>query len=158
MKILKYCIVNVVKVLVKYHLPIVWKKYLPNKNIWYCKIVFGLTTPMLSPKLSFMRAKDRVNLNIFTVALFTVSQMMQCILLTVQCFYLRRNKGTLVLLSTKYKRVAIVFHKSQRWNIRKQYHKDAPGVIDNFEEPHNIIPHQIDETLKELQMKCSKIV
>ena len=42
--------------------------------------------------LSFMRAKDCVNLNIFTVALFIVCQTTQCIVLAVQCFYARGNK------------------------------------------------------------------
>ena len=63
-----------------------------TKNIWYYKIIFSLTTPTLSRKLFFMRAEDCVNLIILTVALFMVSQTMQCIALTVQCFYLRGNK------------------------------------------------------------------
>ena len=67
--------------------------------------------------------------------------MTQYIVLTVQCFHLLRN---------------------QRLNIGNQYHKDAtllpPGIIEKFEEPHNIIPHEIDETLKKRQMKYPKIV
>ena len=66
-----------------------------------------------------------VNLNIFTVALFIVCHMTQCIVLTMQFFYLRRNKGPSVLLSTRYKRVVIISHKNQRLNIGNQYHKDA---------------------------------
>ena len=54
--------------------------------------------------------------------------------------------------------VAITFHKNQILNIGNQYHKYAtyitPGVIEKFEEPHNIISLQIYETLKERQMKC----
>ena len=34
----------------------------------------------------------------------------------------------------------------------------APGVIEKFEEPHYIIPHQVDEILKEQQMKYPKLV
>ena len=30
--------------------------------------------------------------------------------------------------------------------------------MEKFEEPHNIIPHQTDETVKEQQMKYQKIV
>ena len=80
---------------------------------------------MLSLKLSFMSAKDRANLCIFTAALFTVCQMTQCIVLKVQCFYLRRSKDTLALLSTRDKRIAITFHEDQSLNIGNQYKKDA---------------------------------
>ena len=99
-----------------------------------------------------MNAKGRVNLNIFTLALFIVCQMTQCILLKSQCFYLRRNKGPLVLLSTRNKRIAITLHENQRLileiNIKRGY----------MVSPHNIIPHQIDETVKKRQMKYQKIV
>ena len=78
---------------------------------------------MLSLKLSFMSAKDRANLYIFTAALFTVCNMTQCIVLKVQCFCLRRSKDTLVLLS--YKRIAITFHEGQSLNIGNQYQEDA---------------------------------
>ena len=57
--------------LVKYHLPIVWNKYLLTKNIWYRKIIFSFVTPTLSLKLPFMSGKGRVSLNIFTRAYFT---------------------------------------------------------------------------------------
>ena len=64
--------------------------------------------------------------------------------------------------STRYKRVTKTFHKNQRLTIGNQYHKDAtnvtPRIIEKFEEPYNIITHQIDETLKERQMKYPKIV
>ena len=87
--------------------------------------------------------------------------MTQCIVLTVQCSYLRRNKGPSVLFSTRYKRVVVTFPDNQRLNIGSEYHKNATqvalGIIEKFEEPHNIIPHQIDETLKERQIKYSKI-
>ena len=72
-----------------------------------------------------MSAKDRVNLYIFTAALFTVCQMMHFIVLKVECFYLRRSKNTLVLLSTSDKKIAITFHEDQRLNIGNQYRKDA---------------------------------
>ena len=72
----------------------------------------------------------------------------------VQCFYLRRSKAPSVLLSTKDKMIAITFHKNQILNIRNQYHKDAT----KFEEPHNIIPQQTDDTLKKRQIKYQKIV
>ena len=42
-----------------------------------------------------MSAKDRGNLNIFTAALFTVFQMTQCIVLTVQCFFIYREAKVL---------------------------------------------------------------
>ena len=58
------------------------------------------------------------------------------------------------------KRIAIAFHENQRLNIGNQYQKDttqlAPGIIENFE--YNIIPRQIDETVKERQIKYQKIV
>ena len=76
-----------------------------TKNFWYNKTIVSLTTPMFSLKLSFMSARDCVNLNIFTVALFIVWQTTHCIVLTVQYLYLPRNKGPSVLLSTKNKRV-----------------------------------------------------
>ena len=40
--------------------------------------------------------------------------------LKVQCFYFRRSKGPLVLLSTRDKRVAITFPKNQRLNTGNQ--------------------------------------
>ena len=65
-------------------------------------------------------------------------------------------------MSTRFKMVAVTFLKYQRLNIGNEYHKDAtqetPGIIEKFEEPHNFIPHKIDETLKGRQMKYSKIV
>ena len=51
--------------------------------------------------------------------------MTQCIVLTVQCFNLRINEGTSVLLSTRNKRVAITFHENQRINRGNHHHKDA---------------------------------
>ena len=115
-------VVKQVMVLMKYHLTIIWKKILLTKNIWYYKIIFSLTAQldyafpkaivhecqrsckfeylynsfvynMSSLKLSFMSAKNCVHLNIFTVALFIICQATQCIVLSVQHFYLRRNKG-----------------------------------------------------------------
>ena len=72
-----------------------------------------------------MTAKDRANLYYFTIALFIVCQMKQCLVLKVLCFYLRRNKGPLFLLSTRDERIAIIFHEIQRLNIGNQYKKDA---------------------------------
>ena len=43
----------------------------------------------------------------------------------MQCFYLRRSKSALVLLSTRAKMIAITFHENQRLNIGNQYQKDA---------------------------------
>lgn len=109
-----------------------------------------------------MTAKNDENLNIFTVYLFIVCQMTKCIVLTVQCFYLSRSKGPLIPLSARYKRVTITFQEKQKLNIQNHYHKDAtyltPGIIEKFKETHNIILHQIDETLSEPQMKFSQIV
>ena len=51
----------------------------------------------LSLELLFMRVKDRVNLIIFTVALFIERQPTQCIVFAVQCFCLRGNKDPSVL-------------------------------------------------------------
>lgn len=85
---------------------------------------------MLSLKLSFMTANYCVNiLIVFTEAFVIVCQMTQCNVLTVQCFYLRRNNGSLFLLSTRNKRVAITFHKNHTLNIGNQYHKDAPKIF-----------------------------
>ena len=64
---------------------------------------------MLYLKLSLMSAKDRLNLNILTVALFIVCQTVQCIVLTVEGFYLRENKDPLVPLPKKDKRMVIKF-------------------------------------------------
>ena len=80
---------------------------------------------MLPLKLSFMSAKGRINLNDFTVALFTACHMTQCIVLKVQYLYLQRSKGPSVLLSISDIRVAITFHENQILNIENQYHKDA---------------------------------
>lgn len=88
-----------------------------------------------------MRAKDRINLNIFVVALFIVCQMTQCIALFVK----KEEKG---------------FHnipqKPNISNIGNQCHKNADH---KFEEANKIIPYQIDEneTLKEQQMKYLEI-
>ena len=51
--------------------------------------------------------------------------MTQFIVLKVLCFYILRSKGPLVLLSTRDKKIAIIFHEIQRLNIGKQYKKDA---------------------------------
>ena len=72
-----------------------------------------------------MRAEDRANLIILTVALFIVSQTMQCIALTLQCFYLRGNKDPSVLLPTRDKKIAVIFQKNHMLNLRNQYHKGA---------------------------------
>ena len=53
---------------------------------------------MLSLKLSFMRAKDRAILNIFTATLLAACQATYFVGLTVQCFYLRKKKSHLVIL------------------------------------------------------------
>ena len=45
------------------------KQITSNQKFWYYKIIFSSQAPML--KLSFMSAKDRANLYIFT-ALFTL--------------------------------------------------------------------------------------
>ena len=46
-------------------------------------------------------------------------------------------------------RAAITFHKNQRLNLGNYHHK---------ENPHNIFSYQIDETLKERQMRYQKII
>ena len=78
--------------------------------------------------------------------------MTQRIVLKVQCFYLRRDKGPLGFFSTRDNRIATTFQENQTLNIGNQYQKDAtqlvPGIIDKFKEPHSIIPHQIDETVR----------
>ena len=38
------------------------------------------------------------------------------------------------------------------------FRPDAPGIIEKIEEPRDIIPNHIDETLKERKMKYPKIV
>ena len=107
-----------------------------------------------------MSAKDRANLNLFTVALF-ICQATQHIVLSVQYFYLRRNKGPSVLSSARYKRVSIAFQNYQRLNIGNQYHTDVTqvplGIIEKFEEPHNIFPHQTDETEGTTNILCIHI-
>ena len=90
--------------------------------------IFRSAILKLSLKLSFMGAIDHVNLNIFTVALFIECQMTHFIVLTVQCFYLRRNKGPSVLLSTRVKRVSITFHENERLNLGNQFEK----ILDRY--------------------------
>ena len=81
---------------------------------------------MLSLKLSLMSAKDRGNLNVFTVALFIVCHVTQCTIhLAVQCFYMSGNKDSSVPSSTRDKMVAITFHESQILDLENQYHNDA---------------------------------
>ena len=93
---------------VKYHLPLVWNKHLLTKNIWYHKIIFSLKTLMFSLTLSFVRLKHHVSLNILldSIALLAECQTTQCVVLSVQYFYLWRNKDPLAFLSTWYKRAA----------------------------------------------------
>ena len=108
-----------------------------------------------------MSAKDCANLYIFTVSLFIVCQMKQCIVLKVQCLYLQRSKCPLVLSSIRDKRITRAFHENKKLNRRNQYQKDAtqssPGIIEKFKEPRNIIPHQIYKTVKKGQIKYQKI-
>ena len=106
-------------VFMQYHLLIVWNKYLLTKNIWYYKTIFSLTTPNLSLKLSIMSVKDRWKSNIVPVTLFIVWKRTQCTALTVQCFYIRRNKGPSVLLSAKNKRVAIKLYEKPKIKSRE---------------------------------------
>ena len=101
---------------------------------------------MLSWKLSFMSVRDPVTLNIFTVGLFIVSQTSQYIVLTVECFCLRRK-------SLKDKRVAITFHKNQRLiSIIKMLHRKS---LESWISSKNHITY---ETIKEEQMKYSRTV
>ena len=72
-----------------------------------------------------MSAKYHANLYIFTVVLFIVCHMTQCIVLKVVWFYLWRSKGPLVLLLARDKRIAIIFNEIQRLNIGNQYKTDA---------------------------------
>ena len=75
-----------------------------------------------------------MNLNIHIVALFIVCQTTQCIVLTVQRFYLRENKDPSVPLGTRDKRVFI----PGKPDIisENQYHKDATyvahGIIEKY--------------------------
>ena len=105
-------------VLGKYHVPFVWNKYLLTKNIWYYKIIFNTTTPLLSLKLSFMSDEDRINFDIFSVALLAVCQSAHCVLLSVQCFYLRRNQIPSFLLSIRNRKAALRFHENQILSLR----------------------------------------
>ena len=105
-------------VLGKYHVPFVWNKYLLTKNIWYYKIIFNTTTPLLSLKLSFMSDEDRINFDIFSVALLAVCQSAHCVLLSVQCFYLRRNQIPSLLLSIRNRKAALRFHENQILSLR----------------------------------------
>ena len=68
-----------------------------------------------------MSSRDRVNLNIFTIALFTARMSDD----TINCFVLQGNKDPLVLLSSWDKKIAITFHENQIVNLRNQYHKEA---------------------------------
>ena len=105
-------------VLGKYHVPFVWNKYLLTKNIWYYKIIFNTTTLLLSLKLSFMCDEDRINFNIFPVALLAVCQSAHCILLSVQCFCLRRNQIPSFLLLIRNRKAALRFHENQILSLR----------------------------------------
>ena len=53
-------------------------------------------------------------------------------------------------------------HEKQTLHIGNKYHddatKEASGIITNFEEPNNIIPHKANDTLKERQKTYPKIV
>ena len=69
-------------------------------------------------------------------------------------FLFSEKQRSLVLFSIRDKKIAITFHEHQILNIGNQYQKD--GIIEKFE--YNNIPHQIDETVKERQMKYQKIV
>ena len=104
---------------------------------------------MLSGRLSFTSSKDRKR---------WCSVLYYAVALTVQCFYLWINTGLSVLLSFVF--VAVTFHKNEWLNLGNHYRKNAtkvaPGIIEKFEKPlviSNIIPQQIDETLKEQQFK-----
>ena len=103
-----------------------WMKQISSmQKVWNYEIIFSSTTPMHFLKVSFIRAKDRANLNIFTVALIIVCQMTQCIVLNVQSIYVRRSICPLILLSTRDKRIVITFQENQRLNIGNQYQKYA---------------------------------
>ena len=51
--------------------------------------------------------------------------MTQCILLTMQSFYLQRSKDFSVLLSTRVKSVTITLQENQRLNLGNQYERNA---------------------------------
>ena len=117
-------------VLVNYH-----HQLFETKNVWYYKVIFSSTAPILSLNLILYERQrlckfeyfcsSFVYSNIFTVALLIACQMMQCVALSMQYFRLRRNEGPSVLLWTSYIRVSIAFHKNQGLNIGNQYHKGA---------------------------------
>ena len=69
-------------------------------------MISSSTAPVIFLKLSFMSAEDRANLIIFTLALLIVSQGVQCITLTVQCFSLRKKKGPSVFCQQGIKGLA----------------------------------------------------
>ena len=133
-------------ILVNYHLPIVWissnQKYLLLQNHF-----------QLDKSYPFLKAiphecQRTCKFEYLYSSFVSVFQMKQCILLTMQYFHLPRNIGPLVLSSTRFKRVTIKFHKNQRLNIGNQYHKDVTliinGIIEKFDEPRDVIPHQIN--------------
>ena len=68
-----------------------------------------------------MRAKDRLNLITFTVALFIASRTIQCIAFSVQCFYLPENKDLSVLLPTRDKGIAIMFKENHFYKNKTIY-------------------------------------
>ena len=132
---------QIAMVLVNYH-----HQLFKTKNVWYYKVIFSSTAPMLSLKLILYERQrsckfeylysSLVYSNIFTVALFIACQMTQCVALKMQCFRLQRNKGPSALLWTSYIRVSITFHKNQGLNIGNQYHKGAtrPKKVVSFPE------------------------
>ena len=146
------------------------KQISSNQRFFNHKIIFSSTTPMLSLKISFMRAKDVYRCircirckfaYLYSSFAYSMSDD------TVYCiesatFLSLGNHISFGFLSARDKRIARTFHENQRLNIGNQYQKDAtqfvPRIIEKFEEPHNIIPHHIDETVKERQKKYQKIV
>ena len=77
------------------------------------------------PKAIFHESQKSDHLHISSV--YSTSNA-QCILLAVQCFYLRGNKDPSALLSTRDKRVAITFQENQILNLGNHYHKYATQV------------------------------
>ena len=101
---------------VKFHLSIVWNKYLSsNQKHLISQNHFQLGNSHECYRLCKFE---------YLYSSFVYSQS-DAALLTVQCLYLPRNKGLLVLLPKRNKRFAITFHEKQTVNLENQYHIDA---------------------------------
>ena len=91
------------------------KQISSDQKFWYYEIIFRLTTPMLSLKVSFMRAKYLANLYIFVIASFIADYADDAVYCIESAMFLSSEKYmSFVSFDSRDKRIAITINENQK--------------------------------------------